>query len=496
MQLLTDLQNSILKNSNRNAFYIENTFYTYSDLAQAISRIRNSIQLNIPDSEKNIGLITNNDLETYASIIALWLEGKAFIPLIPEGTWDHNQSKIDQANIGSVLDSSDKSLIEKLRIIETKKAPAATINLMPNKSSKSDWAYILFTSGTTGKPKGVPSTYDNLNGIIDAMEAMDFKIDENDKWLQNSELTFDVSIPSFLFPLLKGASVYTIPKGKIKYISVHELMDEQKLTVITLLPSMLNLLRPYFNEMLFPDIKYSLITAEPLPLELAIEWSKCAPKSKIINLYGPTENTVWSTYYTLDFANKIKTHNGIVSIGKSMKGTNTIIVDENNKLLPNGQKGELCLSGIQLTPGYLNNKEKNKESFFSIKQGKKEEQFYKTGDRCFVDEEGNIQYIGRIDFQTKIQGYRIELSEIEYHVKECLGKINVVALGIKNKVGNTELALVFESKEFSTAPLLDCLKQKIANYMIPKEIKFVDQFELNSNGKTDRKKLELLFNSN
>ena len=232
------------------------------------------------------------------------------------------------------------------------------IDLIP-KNLTGKRAY-LFTSGSTGMPKGVTINRDNLTGIINALEAMKFDVNEHDRCLQMSELTFDVSITSFLYPLLKGACVYTIPKGVVKFSYVYELLEDQKLTVAQLVPSLLNYLRRYFDEIYLPDLKYSLITAEAFPIDLAVDWSRCVPNAKIINLYGPTENTVWSSYYEFSQNQYNKSYNGILSIGKAMSGTKIIIIDEKNQVLPFGEKGELCLSGIQLTPNYWGNDEKNK----------------------------------------------------------------------------------------------------------------------------------------
>jgi acyl-coenzyme A synthetase/AMP-(fatty) acid ligase len=185
----------------------------------------------------------------------------------------------------------------------------------------------------------------------------------------------------------------------------------------------------------------------------------------------------------------------LLSIGKAMEGSMTIIIDENDQALPAGITGQLCLGGIQLTPGYWNNPEKNKEAFFVTKYNGKQEIFYKTGDLCKEDEEGDILYLGRLDFQIKVQGFRVELSEIEFHVKTFLQKINVVATSYADKIGNTEIGLVIESKAFNTLPLNDYIKTKMPAYMIPRKILFSEVFPLNSNGKTDRNKLSLLFKS-
>ena len=234
-------------------------------------------------------------------------------------------------------------------------------------------------------------------------------------------------------------------------------------------------------------MKYSLFCGEALPLDVTEEWGRCLPNAEIFNVYGPTENTIFCTIYSYCRNSTNKSHNGIISIGKGMEGVQTIIVNENNEKLSNGEKGELCLAGNLLTPGYWKNEEKNNESFFYLNNNEEITRFYKTGDLCIEDKEGDILYLGRIDFQTKIQGFRVELSEIEFYTKLFLNQINVVALPITNTIGNTEIVLIIESNEFNPDFLLEYLKSKIPAYMIPTKLKFLASFPLNVNGKIDRK---------
>lgn len=494
MNLFLALQKSINKHVDKNAFIINGISYKYGAFAEAISRIRKAIQLNTIETEKSLGLVANDDLETYAAIIALWFEGKSYVPLSPETPRERNENIIHQAFLKTIIDSSDKPLFLEYSVIESKNLPPTAIDLVPKNTPENELVYILFTSGTTGQPKGVPISRENLTGFIDSFHKMELVIDENDRCLQMFELTFDLSVVSYLYPLLHGACVYTIPKDKIKYGYIYELMDEQKLTYALMVPSILHYLRPYFDEIDFPDVKYSLFCGEALPLDITEEWSKHLPNAKILNVYGPTEHTIYCTEYVFNRDAENKTHNGVLSIGKAMVDTLTIIIDENNHELPIGAIGQLCLGGNQLTSGYWNNEEKNKEAFFYINYKGEQTRFYKTGDLCRFDEDGDILYLGRLDYQIKVQGFRIELSEIEFHIKAFLKKMNVVAVAIQDAIGNTEIGLVIESKEFDISPLQEYIKLKLPAYMIPKQIKFIDKFDLNSNGKTDRNKLKLLFN--
>lgn len=240
-------------------------------------------------------------------------------------------------------------------------------------------------------------------------------------------------------------------------------------------------------------MKYSLFCGEALPADVTAEWSACVPNATILNVYGPTEDTIFCTHYTYNKTGSNKTYNGLLCIGKAMQGSITVIVDENNRILPHGNTGELCLGGIQLTPGYWNNAEKNLETFFTACYQGKEERFYKTGDLCRVDEAGDLLYIGRLDFQIKVQGFRVELSEIEFHAKSYLSKVNAVAIANTSSAGNTEIGLVIESASFDTTALNSYMKSKMPVYMLPKKIQFAASFPLNKNGKTDRNKLSELF---
>jgi len=494
MNLLLDIQEAIEKNDTQNAFYFGDTFYTYKEFAQVISNIRKGIQDHISENDSTVGLITNDDIETYASIIALWLEGKAYVPLNPEFPESRNHTVIKQAEINSILDSSTDKVFDQFKTIQSNTLDIAEINLTPRQIGPNELAYIFFTSGTTGTPKGVPITFGNLSGFIDAFWDLGYEITNKDRCLQMFELTFDLSVMSYLAPIHKGACIYTIPKDEIKYSYIFELMEDHELTFALMVPSILHYLRPYFDEINCPAMKFSLFCGEALPLDVTQEWSQCIPNATIANVYGPTECTIFCTDYTYKRDSENKTYNGVLTIGKDMKNTTTIIVDEDNNEVGIGEKGELCLSGAQLTPGYWKNEEKNKEVFFDKEHEGKKVRFYRTGDLCTVDDQGDILYLGRVDFQAKIQGFRVELSEIEFHAKAVLDRKNSVAVAFTNSIHNTEIGLVIESTAFDTKQLIEDLKNRLPQYMIPTQIRFIDSFPLNTNGKTDRKKLKEMFN--
>jgi acyl-CoA synthetase (AMP-forming)/AMP-acid ligase II len=178
--------------------------------------------------------------------------------------------------------------------------------------------------------------------------------------------------------------------------------------------------------------------------------------------------------------------NGVLSIGKPMKNMEAIIVDENNRsLATKNEKGELCLTGSQITLGYWKNEWKNSEAFFT-NDGKK---YYRTGDMCICDEEGDYFYTGRIDFQVKINGFRVELNEIEYHARTFLKSHAIVAHACQNEIGGAQIFLFVENFSKNFDELTHYLKTKLPSYMIPSKTFNLELFPLNSNGKVDRKAL-------
>ncbi|MBN1185300.1 MAG: AMP-binding protein [Bacteroidales bacterium] len=487
--VLDHLINSIRKFANRNAFCINDEFFSYEVFFGYVSKIRSLIKKS--DLEGKItGVVANDDIETYASIIAVWMEGLAYTPLHPNQPFERNTDIIDQADIQIILDSSKATVYGSLNAIPTKGQTDSKLNLEYKSCSDHELAYILFTSGSTGKPKGVAISRKNVGAFMRSFWKSGIIIDENDRCLQCFDLTFDVSVQSFLVPLTRGACVYTIPHDQIKYSYVYGLLEDHKLTFGAMAPSMIRYLRPYFSEIDAPAMRYNILTAEASPVDLIEEWAQCIPNAEIFDFYGPTEATIYCTYHRFKRNAENKQLNGMLSIGKPMNGLKAIIIDENKKNLGTGQKGELCISGDQLTPGYWKNDQKNKESFFEIEIDGKHTRFYKTGDSCYFDDEGDIMLAGRLDHQVKIQGYRIELGEIEYHAREFLQGSNAVAIAFDNETGNTEIALFIEKERENLEPIRNYLQTKLPQYMIPTKYYINNSFPLNANGKVDRNMLK------
>jgi D-alanine--poly(phosphoribitol) ligase subunit 1 len=353
---------------------------------------------------------------------------------------------------------------------------------------------ILFTSGSTGQPKGVPMTLNNIECTLDSFFALGYDQTQSDRCLQMFELTFDMSMLSYLTAFINGASVYTVGSDKIRYLEALKIMKEHKITFAAMVPSTLLLLRPYLPKIILPELKYSFLGGEPFYFDLAEEWNKCIPNSQIINISGPTEITLACMGYELnkDFS-KNKAHNGILGFGFPWKNTTAILVDEELEIVETGETGELCITGDHVMDGYLKQTEINKTIFFTKVINDKTMRFYRTGDMAFTDESGFYYTCGRRDLQVKIQGHKVELEEIEFVTREILETNMVIALTSLNANGAHELNMVIQGMQVNKEDIFRKLRQKLPSYMIPSRLEIVDSLLYNANGKIDRIALKKIF---
>ena len=427
-EVISPILNRMHEKADSPAFFINDTFYSYREFGCLVSGIRKEFS-GIASNENKVGLVINNDIQTYATIFALWMEGKCYVPLHPNWPLERCLDIVSQVGLRHILDSSKVSRYTEVSVIGT--MDLASEEVLPDGGRDvpdSALAYILFTSGSTGRPKGVQISRQNVAAFLDSFWKTGIVIGEDDRCLQCFDLSFDVSVQSYLVALTRGACVYTVPYGQMKFLSVAGLIDEHRITFGALAPSTLRYLQPYFEELDFSDFRQCIITAEAGHMDLVEDWLKHAPNTVVYDFYGPTEGTVYATGYRVKADGTDKTYNGIISIGKPFANVTAMILDENGRPVGVGEKGELCIAGPQVTPGYWMNDEKNKEAFSEIEANGETLRIYHTGDLCFQDADGDIMYSGRIDNQAKIQGFRVELSEIEFHAHSYLEGKNVVCV--------------------------------------------------------------------
>ena len=339
--ILYPIIDSIGRFSTHNAFCIDEEHFTYAQLGQCISEIRIALQRCCYSNTK-VGLVINDDMKTYASIIALWMEGDCYVPLHPNWPLERCLDICEQVGLDLILDSSEKSRYENIPVLTMSALEYAGDCLEPKQGvSDDELAYILFTSGSTGKPKGVMMMRKNVAAFMDSFWQTGIKITEEDRCLQCFDLTFDVSVQGYLVSLTKGACCYTVPYGQIKYVYASGLIEDHQLTFGAMAPSMLRYLKPYFEEIDATSLKACILTAEACPLNLMEDWYNCATNTEIYDFYGPTECTIYCTYYKLTKGGENKSLNGIISIGKPLANCVGLILDEAGNELPAGERRTL-----------------------------------------------------------------------------------------------------------------------------------------------------------
>jgi len=496
MELLKGILSNFKKYPEKTAFKIAGNTYSYKDLEKRVAGIYSELR-DISPSEKIIGIWADDEVDTYASILAILFSGRGFLPVNPLNPNDKNVRIILHSTIKTLLFPLPKEKITQtfsanhLRVLSTRDISDSEIAISIPAPAPESIAYLLFTSGSTGIPKGVPITRGNLDSFIESFFKIGYSLNEQDRCLQMFDLTFDFSIATYFTPLYKGASIYTVPHKGIRYNHVLSLLTEEKLTIAPIVPSILNHLRPFFSELKLSDLKYCYFCGEALHEAVLKDFANCAPNARYVNFYGPTEATVFSLAYEwIPGSPANKSFNGIVSIGKPMGQLYAVILDENYQLVPANQKGELCLTGAQITPGYWYDEVRNKSSFCSIYIDGMEYLFYRTGDEVFIDNEGDFMFTGRIDHQVQIQGFRVELGEIEHFTREFTGIPNVAAVTCESEIDNLRIHLFIENYPEQTDNIKNYLKSKLPHYMIPFGITSMEKLPLNQNGKIDRVKLK------
>ncbi|MFP4059467.1 MAG: AMP-binding protein [Bacteroidota bacterium] len=483
-----------MKHAEKTAFFIKEKSYSYKELGGYVAGIQ-SVITNFTRGKEPIAVLTEDTIETYASVMAIWFNGNVFLPVSTRNPKDRNDDILDQANANIVLSSvenPEKHIMTGNRtIINTRGKYSPEKEIIRKKTTRNDLLYILFTSGSSGKPKGVQLNVNNLDSFIHDFANLGYQFTEKDRFLQIYDLTFDASLHCYALPLCFGASVYTVPQDSVKYMHAYKLMKKHDITFAKMPPSTITYLKSYFDSIRLEKLKFCLFGGEALDAKLVKSWRKCVPNAKIQNVYGPTEVTINCLAFDIpeNIAEGNKVFNGIISIGKPFGNSKIMICDENNNPMQEGEKGELCVAGSQVSPGYLNNEMLNKEAFFMKETTSGLQRYYKTGDLVFKDKDGDLYYCGRIDNQAQVQGFRVEMGEIEFHARNFTGIHNLAALPHEDKEGNTLIYLFLENSSSNNSEVANYLKQKLPAYMQPAKIFNVDEIPKGTSGKLDARQL-------
>ena len=356
-----------------------------------------------------------------------------------------------------------------------------------------DLLYVLFTSGSTGEPKGVAITHKSVVDFVFWLKEA-FNVSENEILANQSPLYFDLSIFDIFGTIACGACIHLIQNQLFAFpAKIAEYLSKNKISMIFWVPSVLV---HFANTNAFAcadlsSLKKVLFCGEIMPTKQLNMWSKALPNITYANLYGPTEATDACSYYVI---NREFKDDEPLPIGKPCENTEFLIFDDEMRLITPDEihhKGELYIRGTGLSVGYYNDLEKTQNAFIQNPlQNAYTEKIYKTGDIVAYNEYGELVCYGRIDSQIKLKGHRIELGEIEAALSSH-NDISRCACVFKND----EITAFYESAS-EIKNLQEFLSQKVQNYMVPQYFKHIEKFELNSNGKIDRIKLKDMIKEN
>jgi amino acid adenylation domain-containing protein len=470
-------------NDHEKALCIDDEFFTYRDLKFRTAKIVAHLT-KLGYQQQSIAVLLDDNIDTYAALLAIWYTGNIYIPIHPSYPPSRVKTIIQSANVKLIFSSEENESSPLLISYNSLKETESKELNEPYRYTQKDIVYILFTSGSTGVPKGVQINYSNISSFIQHLDVLNLGLNKQAGYLQMFEMTFDLSVVSILLPFINTGTLYHVSSKSVKYLEIYRLLEDYQIEFAIIVPSVLAMLRPYFSSIELPNLKAVGLSGEAVPLDLTKEWQVCCSNAKFFNFYGPTECTIFCTYYEIP-KDDIAALNGIVSIGKVNNNCLALCLKEDGTTAQEGEKSLLWIGGEQVSPGYLNNEELN-QSLFIIRDGIR---YYNTGDVVIKNEKEEFFYLGRKDHQVKISGYRIELSEVEYNATRSLNTKSIV-IATEDKKGMMQLVLFVVKTGLTNADLLEKLKQSMPGYMVPTVILQVDEFPLNDNGKLDRKQLK------
>ncbi len=465
---------------------------TYSLLNRKANFLASLLRSNGIKPNDVVGIMTYRSFEMVIAQLAILKCGAAYLPIDPAYPKDRISYILEDSNCPLLLTTSQV----KLEVTET---PFLNIDFdkignqdenIENINTPHDLAYVIYTSGSTGRPKGVAIEHQSIVNTL--LWRKDFyKFDESFVTLQIPSFSFDSSVEDIFTSLISGAKLVLLKQNNTNFNLplISKLIKQYKINHFLIVPSFYNILLTELSDSL-KEAKIFTVAGEGFSEELVKKHFDLLPNVRLVNEYGPTENSVCSTVYEFD-----KDHTKIF-IGKPITNCKCYVLSENMKVQPFGVRGELYVSGIGISRGYIGRDDLNEERFIknpfapSKDKDASYQRMYKTGDVCIQTKDGNLIFCERADFQVKYNGYRINLGEIESTISKVSNNPNAVCL--LKKVGAKSLLVAYiEAKEKLDLNYIKKQASKyLPHYMMPSEIHTLAKFPTTPNGKIDRKALE------
>lgn len=476
---------------------------TYGALLTRACIIANALTQHGLGAEQPVGVLMKRRSDLLATLLGILGAGGCYVPLDPEDPPERIQRTVKSAKCQLVL--GHKLLLDEFGSrLGGAKAPADTIELidvdryaytatiaadprsrLPNPEAPGGHrlAYILFTSGSTGAPKGVEVEHRNVVNLLLAARDL-FRLTESDRGLATATIAFDLSVAELLLPLITGASLVLRdrrllqdPRGLVKVIRDHGV------TLFQTVPSVWSVLLSEIDD--FPRLRVITSNGEAVAPDLARRLVDVA--DEVWNMYGPTETTVWATGRRLQ---KDDTSRSPVSapIGRPLVNMEARVLDEHRAPVPSGTEGELWIGGSGVGRGYRGNEQLTRERFVDLAEdGRK---FYWTGDVVVADPDGTLHYFGRSDDQMKIRGVRIEPMEVESAILTCPGVAQAAATWYPTASGSRSIVAAVVAGPHPTVKAEDIhrfLMRVLPSGLVPSRFVFCDALPMTPSGKVDRK---------
>jgi amino acid adenylation domain-containing protein len=485
-------EEQVKKTPDQIALVFENKKLTYREFNAKANKLANGLRNKGVKANDIVGLMVQRSLEMMIGIIGILKSGGAYLPIDTEYPAERIKYMLE--------DSGTKILLTQKQYYKKATAPSVQIidiedegiyegdglNIQPINTS-SDLAYVMYTSGSTGRPKGVMIEHMSVSNFIDGIKKV-IDYSNGKTAIAVTSVSFDVSVNDAIIPIVSGLKLIVASEEQQRNPDqLCKLIVENNVQMMVTTPSRIKLLLDSRNSAeCFRCLTEIMIGGEAFPERILKQLNELS-SARVYNMYGPTETTVWSTFKEL-------TTLGEINIGKPLENNRIYILDEYKNLQqPGGEAGELYIAGEGLARGYINKPDQTGERFVQdiFFAG---ERMYRTGDLARYSNDGDVEFLGRVDNQVKIRGYRIELGEIEsYLSKHSQIKETVVTARVDTRPegdrSNYLCAYVIGDKELKTQDLKQYLSKELPDYMIPSYFVQLEKIPLNTNGKVDIKAL-------
>ncbi|KAK9718856.1 hypothetical protein K7432_005144 [Basidiobolus ranarum] len=490
------IERQVQKSPDSVAVTFLNESFTYTELNGRSNQLAHYLLSLKVSPGTMVGVCMERSFEMVIALLGILKSGCAYVPIDPMLPAERVLYILKDARVPVILTQTQYTyLISDISGVTTiclngDCSELSTLSTLdpPTQGSPESPAYVLYTSGSTGNPKGVINTHRGIcNRLLWMQEAL--SLNDTEAIVQKTPYGFDVSIWEFFWPLMIGASlVIAKPEGHKDPDYLAELIISENITTVHFVPSMLRAFLESGNLKKCQCLKRVVCSGEVLPTDLQTKFFQ-ETKCQLFNLYGPTEAAIDVTWWECQPSSETT-----VPIGRPIANTQIYLLDQHLQPVPVGMSGEIYIGGVNVAKGYLNKEDLTTEKFipdpYSIENGK----LYRTGDLARFRLDGVIEYVNRLDYQVKIKGYRIELGEIEHILGKHPEVKEAVTTVIKSHSSPQLVAYVVplnSDTELDKERLRSHLAQYLPSYMVPSSIVTISKMPLNSSGKIDRKQLPI-----